>query len=174
MKGPKKWNYLNEFKRGTDGSYVYTGDYYSLSDSLDYKKTNVIILLSVFFLAALVALSGSFNAAGLKNTFYVIIPFVGEVICAFVLVWSSVRLAWAGERIRAYVIQTACPKIGSGSLALGVFGFISLAASVVFVFLNGFENSVFRCVFFWVMKAVIITASFLFRRYYKKLEWVKV
>jgi hypothetical protein len=99
MKGPKGWDYLNEYKQAADGQYVYTGNLYVLHDSGNVrKKIGVLWALSV---AAVIG-SGLINAGGMNNSFYVIIPYIIEVICAFALSWHVIRLIFTKGDFKEY------------------------------------------------------------------------
>ena len=134
MKNPKKWTALNEYKRSADGDYVYTGGYYAPVDAATYGKRCRVFVLCGACVAALVVAQGLLTAGGMKNTFYVLLPFLGEVICLFLAVWNTVRLLYAGDRIKHYVYESVTKTIPGALLALSVFAAAAFIGSVVFLF----------------------------------------
>ncbi len=172
MLSPRKYKFLDNFKLGADGKYVYTGDTYSLKG--DYKKTYLKLSLLSVLMALCVIGSGLVNAAGMNNTFYVIIPYVGEVICLFVILWNSVRIIYAGQNVRAYIKEPGIPRITSGAVALSVFAFCALAGSVVFTAIHGFENKMLHCIVYWVLKLITVPLGIVLNRFVKGNEWEKL
>lgn len=172
MLSPRKYKFLDNFKLGADGKYIYTGDVYTLKG--DYKKIYLIMSALCVLLALCVIGSGFVNAAGMNNSFYVIIPFVLEVICLFAILWSSVRIIYAGQNVRAYVYEPGISRISSGALALSVFAFIALVGSAVFTVLHGFEEKMLQCIIYWVLELITVPLGIVFNRFVKKMEWEKL
>ena len=173
MKNPKKWDYINDFKMTADGKYTYMGDWYSLEDINAYKKVYLIFFLIAFVNAALVIGAGLINAAGMNNTFYVILPYVAQVCSAFALVWKSIRVVSAGEKIKGYVFETAIQRIPAALMSLFVFSIITLLSSIVFIILNGTENKLMLCILFIVIQVLTAISAFVCRLYHKRQKWIK-
>ena len=172
MLSPRKYKFLDNFRPGADGRYVYTGDTYTLKG--DRKKSYLIMSLLCAAIALLTVGSGFINAAGMNNTFYVIIPYVGEIICMFVILWNSTRIIYAGQNVRAYIYEPCVPRVYSGALALSVFSLIALIGSVVFTVLHGFEGKTLQCIIYWVLKLVTVPFGIALNRFVRKLEWEKL
>ena len=168
MKTSKRWGYLNDYKKNAAGGYVYTGRVYALGDGKRYRAA----LSALSFGAMCVAVgSGCINAAGLSNTFYVILPYIGEVTGAFALCYNAVRLLNAGEQLKAHV-RTALEKYLPPSVwILIVSAAVSLVASPVFLILNGTEGKPFLCALYLVLKAAALTLGILIRRQIKAMRW---
>lgn len=169
MKTSKRWSYLNDYKKTAGGEYVYTGSVYVLAG--DGKRFCRLLAALSFSAAAAVVGSGCVNAAGLSNTFYVILPYVGEVAAAFALCWNAVRLLAAGKQVKAYV-RTALEKyLPPAALAMTVFPAISLICSGLFMILNGTEGKPVQCAVYLAAKAAIFVLGFFTRRHVKTLAW---
>lgn len=169
MKTSKRWSYLNDYKKTAGGEYVYTGSVYILAG--DGKRFRRLLAALSFSAAAAVVGSGCVNAAGLSNTFYVILPYIGEVAGAFVLCYNVVRLLAAGKEVKAYV-RTALEKyLPPAALALMIFPAISLIGSAVFMILNGPEGKPLLCALYLIAKAVILTLGFFTRRHIRSMAW---
>ena len=168
MKTGKRWSYLNDYKKTAGGEYVYTGSVYTLSDGKRYRRGLAAL---GFTAAALVVGSGCVNAAGLSNTFYVILPYIGEVSAAFVLCYNTGRLLAAGPQVKAYV-RTALEKyLPPAALALMIFPALSLIGSAVFLILNGTEGKPLLCALYLAAKAAILPLAILTRRHIRAMEW---
>ena len=170
MKTSKRWGYLNDYKKNASGEYVYTGRIYALGDAKKYRLT----LSALTFGAAAAAVgSGCINAAGLSNTFYVILPYVGEIAAAFVLCWQTVKLLAAGRQVKAYVRDSMEKYLPPAALAMTVFPAISLICSALFMILNGTEGKPVQCAVYLAAKAVIFVLGFFTRRHVKALSWTE-
>ncbi len=172
MLSPRKWKFLDNFKLGPDGKYVFTGDTFSLKG--DWKKQYLKLSLMNVALALCVIGSGLINAAGMNNTFYVIIPYVVEVICLFVLLWNSVRIVYAGQVVRSYIYQPGFSRVCEGAVAIAVFSLLALIGSVIFTALHGFEGKTLQCIFYWVLKLITVLFGVTLNRFAVKLEWEKL
>ena len=172
MLSPRKYKYLDNFKLGADGKYIYTGDVYTLKG--DYKKIYLKISVLCVLLALCITGSGFINAAGMNNSFYVIIPFVAEVICLFVILWNSVRVIYAGQNVRAYIYEPGVPRITAGALAISIFAFLALVGSAVFTVLHGFEEKMLQCIIYWILELVSVPVGIALNRFVGKQEWEKL
>ena len=169
MKTSKRWGYLNDYQKTAAGDYVYTGRVYTVGGNAKrYRRT--LAALS-FGAAAVVIASGCINAAGLSNTFYVILPYIGEVTGAFVLCYNTVRLLAAGEQVKAYVRDALEKYLPPAAWILIVSAAVSLVASPVFLILNGTEEKPLQCALYLVLKVAALTLGILTRRQIKALRW---
>ena len=169
MKTSKRWGYLNDYQKTAGGDYVYTGRVYVLSgDGKRYRRT----LAALSFCAAAVTVgSGCVNAAGMSNTFYVILPYIGEAAAVFVLCWNTVRLLAAGKEVKAYVRDALEKYLPPAALGLTVFAAAGLIASPVFMILNGTEGKPLQCALYLTLKAVSLVLGLLTRRHIKAMRW---
>ena len=171
-KSPKRKEYLKDYQQGADGKYTYSGKTYGLSGTdEDRKKSYLILVVIVAALTASVIGSGLIDAAGMVNTFYVIIPFIGEVCALFALWWYLAHLMMEGPKVRGYVFEKANGRIPPAALILIFFAVCGLVMSAVFQLFNGFEGKMMKCILYLVLKALNAGLAFLFRKYYNNLEW---
>lgn len=169
MKTSKRWSYLNDYKKTAGGEYVYTGSVYHLAGNGARDRR---LLAALSFLSAAVAVgSGCINAAGLSNTFYVILPYIGEIAAVFVLCWQTVKLLAAGQRVKTYVRDSLEKYLPPAALALIIFSAASLIASPVFLIQNGTEGKPFQCALYLVLKAVGLVLGLFARRHIRAISW---
>ncbi len=161
-------SHLNDFKMNAEGKYIYTGAVYTLQN---HKQAGVRLGLLTAFAFLSVISSGFINAAGLNNTFYVIIPYILEVVCLFTLCWNTVRLLWARGKFREYVYSPVKNRIPSASLALGIFAGLGFICSVLFMVLHGFETKPVQCIIYLILKAADITLAIIIYKYFPTLIW---
>lgn len=127
-----KRSYLRDFVKNPDGSYVYAGKMWHADPA---RRRRMLIelwmLLAVMLLAVLIP--GFVTAAGLQNTFYVIIPYVFWLMSDFLLVYTLGNMTFGGNPLRDYVYErsvscyhfrTVLPLAGAALTALGLFIFM--------------------------------------------------
>lgn len=170
MKNPLKKEYLNLYKKRADGAYEFTGSYYQYCGDNFKKQVSLAAALEIA-LAAVIIGSGCLNAAGLKNSFYVIIPYIGEIAALFALAWNTAKLFTKGERVKQYIYASAYPRLTPAALGLAVVSATALICSVVFIILNGAEGGVLKCVIYNVLKLLSIAISLAFSLYIKKINY---
>lgn len=160
-------SHLNDFHRDESGSYAYQGAHYRRETSL----TPVLI----FSLSALTAtvLAGFLPFEPILNTFYVILPFLGEIICAGFLVWFVGRAASHREVLREYVYRKTILRIVPFCTALCVFGLITLCTAAVFLLLHGVRD-VLLTLLFVVCTLAAIACALCAASYAKKITWIRV
>ena len=171
MKGTRRRDYLNDYKRSAEGDYVYTGDLYRFTG--DVRRMRV--LTAALALASLAATLGSglINAAGMSNTFYVILPYIAEVGGMFFLCWNAVRLLRAGPVLKAYVYLAVSKRLPNAGLAICVSALVGLLGSVVFLILNGTGGKPVQSVLYPITKAASAAVGLLARRVTRAFTWEK-
>ena len=131
MKNPLKKEYLNLYKQKADGGYEFTGTYYRYEGE-NFVKRAVLLGILLAAIGALIIASGCLSAAGMRNSFYVILPYIGEVSAFFVLAWNSFKLLSKGERVKEYVFKSAYARLPRAAVVLAVLAGMSVLCSVIF------------------------------------------
>lgn len=171
-KSPRRKEYLKEYRQGDSGKYEYGGKYYTYSGSASERKKayGALIMMTVLLTASVIG-SGLIDAAGMVNTFYVIVPYIGEVCALFALWWSLSKLLMEGEKIRGYVFEKADYRIPPELIIMIVFSLVGLAMSAVFQIFNGFEGKMLKCIMYLLLKVLNAILAFWIKKYYNNLEW---
>ena len=106
-RGRRPW--LDEIKLEDSGQYAYKGSHMKFAGDDDaYRAFRLKLGVLASLLAAFAVAAGCLNVGELDNTYYVLIPYMLEVVLTAAFVWSAVRLLLKGTLVRAYVFtQTA-------------------------------------------------------------------
>lgn len=175
MAKKKRKEYLNDFKLNESGKYSYQGNFYCFAgDEAQRKKAYGAQWLFFAALAAASVASGCLSGGGITNTFYVIIPYIGEMSALFALAWNLVKLLTKGGEIREYVYQSAHPKIPVAAMLMAFFAIIGGVLSLVFSVTSGFKDGVLNAVLYVALKSVSAAVALVFRNYFNRLEWMKI
>ena len=168
MKTAKGRKYLDDFKKTPGGDYVYTGQIFVIS--APKHATATLTALSAAASAAVIG-SGCVNAAGMNNSFYVIIPYILEISAVFALCLQTVKLSFAGSEIKAYIKDSAEKYLPAAAVGLIASAAISIIASGVFLILNGTGGKHLLCAVYLILKATGIVLGVFIRRHIKNFEW---
>lgn len=156
--------YLSDFHRDVSGEYVYSGPVYQYDGPLAQRQFTVRLLAPGVVLCAAVVAAGLLRTPAMLNTFYVILPFVGEVVCAGLSLWALVRLCWHLPQIRGYVYRATVETLGVKLLLTAVCAGMCALAQVVFITCFGLCNQPFLSLFPFALKAMVIAAALLLRK----------
>ena len=164
-------SYLSDFKMTLSGEYIYTGATY-LPEG-DYKKTRLQTTLAGILLVAINLLCGCIPAEPMLNSFYVILPFVVSLAASIRLLWAATRLWLNPLPLREYVLQKTYEKL-LPSVTVGlIFSAITVAAFVVFAFIEGLEALSFWSYLFFGCNFSTIFINVFVRVCTKNVTWVK-
>jgi len=165
-------SYLNDIRPNLAGEYVYVGDYYCyVPQGKSYRRAVAeLSLLTLLGFLALVA-AGFVNAGGMGNCFYVIIPYMGEAISVFVLLWDVRQIIIKGEKLREYVYGSSVLRIPAASLCCAAFAGAGVVCILIFTILNGIDGGAGEYLLLLAAKTVAVAAPILLRRLVKSLKW---
>jgi len=165
---PHRRSYLESFTRNEDGSYTYKGVCYRR-----HQSYTPVILWSVITFAATVA-SGILPYAPMMNTFYVILPFMGEVAAAGFLLWGVLRVVYHGDVLREYVYAKTAARVNPLSITTAVFALAGAIADLVYLILHGFDADTLQTVLFFSCKILAAFAVLMTRRKALEVCWEKI
>ena len=168
--GRRRDKRLRDIQLDAQGNPVYTGAVFRIAG--DEGKTRLYLGLGLAALAAVVIGSGCIDAAGATNSFYVILPFIGEVCALFALCWQAVKIIAGREGVRQYVYDTAKGVIPGACRVLTVFALFGLVASGCYLWSHGFGQTV-KSVAYLVLKILAAAGAERYGRAYKGLEWTE-
>ena len=156
--------YLNDFRRDVNGSYLYQGSYRCYTGSMPYAKLRGLLWALARMsrggaLAALAA-AGMVPAPGAMQQFYVLLPYAGALVAGISVVWALARMSRGGARLRSYVYEETVAKLPLRCLLTGVFAALAAVGECMDVFLNGGQNAIRYAVLFAALAAAAAAAAF--------------
>ena len=175
MARKNKWEYLNDYQKNEAGKYEYKGSIYAFAAD-DSERRKAYAVLWVMLVAAVAAGigSGCLSGGGITNTFYVIVPYIGEMASLFALSWFHIKLLTKGAEVKAYIYKSTQPKIPIASVLAAFFAIIGFAMSLVFSLTTHFEDGTGNAIAYLVLKAATAAAALLYRNRFLKLEWLEI
>ena len=79
----------------TEGNIVYTGDLWRIADSEEAgsgRRQRITLIAVIVVIALAVIGSGFIDSKNAIGSFYVVLPYIGEVSALFGLVWNAVKV----------------------------------------------------------------------------------
>ena len=153
----KRWSYLDDYKKGMNGQYVYYGTYCNfVGTGAEFRKYKAILGVSDLILLVLFILGGLMDAGRIWNTWYVVIPFALEAVSIFLLLWKTLTLITERAPIKTYIYKKSVPWFKPVAWAIGITAGISLIMTFVCMMINSEYVKVNGCIFYMLIKALMI------------------
>ena len=165
-----KKDYLKDFRTSEAGEPVYTGELWRIREQSTFRKAAVLLLAASGSCVG----SGCLSSSGASDAFYVILPFIGEMVCLFLLWWSFYKLLAERGRIRDYIKTASAGRISGAAAALTVLALAGLAASVFYLARHGAGESLLSAAAYPVLKLLTAAAAFAGRKIFAGIRWEKV
>ena len=124
--------YLNDFRRDVNGSYLYQGSYRRYTGSMPYAKLRGLLW----------------------------VPYAGALVAGISAVWALARMSRGGARLRSYVYEETVAKLPLRCLLTGVFAALAAVGECMDVFLNGGQGAIWYAVLFAALAAAAAAAAF--------------
>lgn len=163
--------YLEDFRQDINGEFVYEGDRYTLEGG-NPGKVRARLWIFSGLLAAACVLGGCLPARCMINCVYCILPYVGELIGVFTLLWAMVKLTKAGDELRGYVYEKSVGTLPQRSFVAALFAALGAIGTMLYVILNGLDTPVYTAAYF-VLKIIETAAAWLIHKTVLALKWNK-
>lgn len=168
-------SYLNDFHPNLAGEYIYSGTLYAcaLDETAQRGMRRSLAALAAVQLAAVIA-SGSIPAPGMQNSFYVILPFLGELIAAVSTAWAVFKLGSDWNAVREYIYERTVPALPRRALAAAILAFLGILCEGIHLALAGHGGRLFYAVLYFIFKVLSILCALTIRRTMLHTNWAKV
>lgn len=163
------------FAPSATGEYVYTGPHYVQAPGrFTWRQAMARRWAMALALAALTVLDGCLPVPGMANTFYVLLPYAGELVSVCALVWAVGRMAANGEKLREYVYEETVLKLPVRTVLAAAFAGLTGAGECIFLLLHGMNGGapLFTGVFL-LTQGVALAISLIWRRMERDISWQK-
>ena len=150
----KRYSYLDDYKKGMDGKYVYYGRHYVLKEGSGsgYAAYKWILGVMDILLAALFVIGGFLDAGAIWRTWYVVVPFAMETVLIFLLIWRSFKLIFEKMPVKEYIFKKSVPWLTPLNIIHAAVCLISAVCSLICLLLLPEEVKLTGCVLYIVVK----------------------
>ena len=168
----RRYSYLDDYKKGIDGKYVYYGRHYVFcGDSRELKTYKWSLGITDILLAALFVIGGLLEAGAIWRTWYVIVPYAIEALTMFILIWKTVSLIMEKVPVKAYMYKRTVPWFKPLDWILVIICLLSLIATPVCMLVRPDEVKTQGCIIYMVIKFLSAAAAWIFLRRIGKSRW---
>ena len=167
---------LREIMQDASGNVVYTGDLWKIADSEkagNGTKQRIILIACLAALTAIVVGSGCIDAMNARGSFFVVLPYIGEVSALFGLAWSAVKVLAPSDGVRTYNLEYARPRIAGASRILTVFALTGLLFSAVYMIRHGAGDRTADGMAYLMLKAAAAALAEWYARRFASVNWEK-
>ncbi len=138
--GKKRQKKLDQFTKGADGAYAYTGRHYVYCGERPWKQTRLIWLGLALLTMVPTLVMGMLPVPGLSYTGYMLLPYVAALLLSIWLVYGVARLFFWQLPLRTYVYQETVRQFPGRGYPVAVCAAISAVGEVVFLIINGHDS----------------------------------
>ena len=168
----KRYSYLDDYKKGVDGQYVYYGRHYIYKGSgFSLKQYKCMLGLLDLLLAALFIAGGFQNGGVIWSTWYVVVPYAVEAVVIFLMLWKTLSVVIEKVPLKAHIYQKTVPWFRPLSFILAVIALISLLGTVLCLILRPDEIRLTGCIIYIAIKAVTACTGILFAGRINTSDW---
>ena len=165
---------FRDIMQDAGGNVVYTGELWRIADSKEAGSGNrqrVILIIVLAVIALAVIGSGCIDAKNAMGSFYVVLPYIGEVSALFGLLWNAVKVLLPSEGVRTYTLEHARPRIPGACRILTVFALAGLLFSGIYMIRYGADSKTMDGIAYLMLKlAAAVLAEWYLRRF-RATEW---
>lgn len=164
--------YLNDFHKNVEGQYEYAGERYEYcGDEKSRRRAAAGLMGGALLLVALILGEGCIPVPGLSRTFYVLLPYMVELMGGVSACIAAGRLLTAEYPLREYVYQSTIQKLPFRGAAAAFGAGLTLAGETVYLIRNGSEGMIWYVALFYILQAAALLIAILLFCGSGKMEW---
>ena len=168
-------SYLNDFHPNLAGEYIYDGTLFACQAETDAIRASQRRLWAAGALLVLAAVAGGcIPAPGMQNHFYVILPYLGELIASLTVLWALVKLGRDWSAVREYIYERTVPALPRRATAAAVFAAFGVIAEAVHLILSGAGGQTLFAALYFLLKLLSVLCAVFIRREILWTNWDKV
>lgn len=168
-------SHLNDFHLNVAGEYVYDGSLFacrSSEESLRGSKRAVWIMAAALALA--VVAGGCIPAPGMQNCFYVLLPYLGEVVAAASVVWALAKLGTDWREVREYNYEKSVAVLPVRTVVTAGFAALGIVCEGIFFFANKPADKALFDLLYVLLKLIVLLCALGVRAKIMQAEWDKI
>lgn len=160
--------HLDQHVKDVSGDYHYIGDWYVLSGG---KRGFLPLLLWSLAMAVCVIGAGCVSFAGMRSTWYVILPYILSVAMLFGLALQLMRLSSA--RVKTFDWDRTRDKVAPFAGACGLFALLAAVLGGVFLALHRDTGRLLDAIFFAALLLAAVCSRMAISAF-RSQEWQRV
>mgnify|MGYP007102011977 CR=1 FL=1 len=168
-----RYAYLDDYKPGLDGKYVYYGKHYVLEGGqAQWKNYRILIFSAAGILLVLLIITGLLEAGRYWREWYVNVTYGLKVAAAFLILWKSVTLAAEKYPVKTHVYSKSVPWYRPCAVITVITSVLCFIAALICI-LTVHEGLIMSgCVLEMVLNLITAAAGVILYKQLKKYVWM--
>lgn len=165
---------FRDIMQDSQGNVIYTGDLWRISDDEQAGsggRQRLILLGMLAVLGLAVIGSGCIDARNAMGSFYVVLPYIGEVSAFFGLAWNAVKVLVPANGVRTFTLEHVRGRIPGACRILTVFALAGLLFSAIYLVRYGAGEKTADGIAYLMLKLAAAAIAEWYGRRYKAAEW---
>jgi len=168
----KRYSYLDDYKPGMDGKYVYYGRHYILEGGTDaWKKYRLMLFISSALLMALFVVSGVIEAGVFWSLWYTNLPFALKAIASFLFVWKAIALAIEKYPVKKHIYQKSVPWLKPCAVIVAAISVVYAVTTVICILTNREGILLSGCIIEIVLNLAAAAAGVILFKMFDRFKW---
>ena len=173
--GYGKKAYLNDFRKDSDGKFVYQGATYLPDGNAALPALCRKLLLFAVGCVACALARGCIPAGGMLNCFYVILPYLCEVAGVAFLMYAVISFLVTARPVREYTFQKTIRRLPGLAVFTAVSAAVGIFAEGIYLILNrGKGGTVPLLCAGFALEALCIVFALLLRHTVRRAEFTRI
>ena len=127
-----RYSYLDDYKPGLDGKYVYYGRHYVLEGGRErWRSLQWLMGGTSALVLALLIVTGILDAGAYWSMWYTNLTYMFKVIAAFLIIWKSLALITEKYPVKQYIYKKTVPWYKPCACLIAVTGALSAVAAFI-------------------------------------------
>lgn len=169
----KRYSYLDDYKPGLDGKYVYYGRHYILTpESGSWKNFRLQTAGAAVIALALLIVTGLLEAGSFWRMWYTNLTYGLKVIAAFLIIWKTLTLITEKYPVKQYIYKKSVPWYKPCAVIICATGFLAAAGALVCIVQNPEGMILSGCILELVMNLMTGGLGILMIKILGRYEWV--
>lgn len=164
--------YLNDFHSDDSGTYSYQGAYYVLQgDSKRICREMAELWGSCAVLAGVTIANGYIPAPGMGNCFYVLLPYLVQLLAAVSAGLAVFRMGTGRKPLREYVYQASVLKLPFRFGLAAVGAGVTFGGEGIYLMIHGADDQAGFAVLFLLLEAAALVSAVIAYRGVFRMKW---
>ena len=167
-----RYSYLEDYRQGLDGKYVYYGRHYILqTGKAGWKSFRLLMGTASVLILTLLIITGIIEAGAYWRLWYVNLAYALKVIAAFLIIWKSFALITEKYPVKKYIYKKSVPWYRPCAMIEAITGGLCAIAAIVCILAGTKDIILSGCIIEIILNLVTGACGFVLFRMLERYSW---